>query len=109
MAKAVRMIEPVQVTSLFTLKPGEVEVSAIVCGREHAKDIGDHELFTLWTAFHRQLMFIRTKDELRVFSFDDQTENRLIALLPFMPHFRQQRIVVSRRRKQQYALKQGAI
>jgi len=107
MAKAIRVVEQVLVSNVFTLKQGEVEVSAIVCGREHAKKISDHELFTLYTAFHRQLSFIKTKDELRIFSFDDQTENRLMALLPFMPYFRRQRIVVSKKRKQDYALKQG--
>jgi hypothetical protein len=107
MAKTVIEVPKTKHVVPFVLRAGEVEVLAIVCDKEQASKVTTEQLFELQTHFHRQLCFIVSKDELRIFSFDDQTTNRLMALLPFMTHFRCQRIVVSKKKKDEYLLKQS--
>ncbi len=109
MAKTMVVVPQAACVVPFVLNAGEIEVNAIVCDKEQARKVTVEQLFELQTHFHRQLSFIVSKDELRIFSFDDQTTNRLMALLPFMPHFRRQRIVVSKKKKDAYLLKQSTL
>ncbi len=73
----------------------QIEVRGIVANAQSATHITERQLYDLYIAFHRRLRIFKTReDDLVIFSYDDQLNTRLLALLPLMPHFREQKLLV---------------
>jgi len=75
------------------------DVEAIVASGKLAQAITDKELFSLYCTFNCQLKILRgPEDQITIFSLTDAGKARLVALLPFMPAFREQRVIIDTQR-----------
>ena len=73
----------------------QTEVVAITTSGKVGRAISDKDLFSLYEAFHRKIVIRRDEDGgVIIYSPYDQEQNRLGALLPFMPAFIRRRILI---------------
>lgn len=92
----------------MTKKRKKVEVLAIVATARYANQISDRQLFELSIAFGRMLkMYYSPKGELIIYSYNGVYQERLEALLPFMPHFGFRRVVVDEQNWQEAKLEEA--
>jgi hypothetical protein len=83
----------------ITKSKKKYEVEAIVASGKLAQAITDKELFSLYCTFNCQLKILRgPEDQITIFSLTDAGKARLVALLPFMPAFREQRVIIDTQR-----------
>jgi hypothetical protein len=74
-------------------------VVAIVAEDVTTNIVTDRQLFNLYEAFNRQLQVFRGPGyRLTIYSTNEQFQTRLLALLPLMPAFEQQEVIIDTQR-----------